>query len=92
MGATVEVYTVKCKKNELKEKANELRNEARYDHGHSGYSGTIAEDNGQLTIYSEVMTEREAEDHIYENAQKWENSLAIPLGNDVWMIGGCYSC
>lgn len=94
MGADVQFYKVKAKRSELNEKANDLRDDARYDHGHSGYTGTIAEDNGQLTILDTPMSEGDAEEYIEENAQKWEDTLAIPVLNeeDIFILGGIYSC
>lgn len=97
MGATVEFYKVKCKKNELDNKANELREEARYDYGHSGYTGTIAEDNGSLKIVNELMSVNDAEEYIDNNAQKWEETIAIPVeknddGTTTFLLGGVYSC
>jgi len=97
MGATVEFYKVKCKKNELDNKANELRKEARYDYGHSGYTGTIAEDNGSVELIDDIMSENDAEEFILNTAKKWEETLAIPLvkhddNSYTFLLGGCYSC
>lgn len=94
MGAATEFYEVKCKESELDKQAKKLRKDACYDHGHSGYTGTIAEDSGNLTIVQDVMSYNEAEEYIYEIAEKWENSIAVPLNKDKteWLIGGCYSC
>ena len=90
MGADINFYKVKGKESDLDTLANDLRSEARYDHGNSGYTGTIAEDSGDLTVIDTIMTEDEAEDYIDNNAEKWENSLAIPLDDEktTWLIGG----
>lgn len=94
MGATTEFYKVKCVRSELNNTANDLRDQAKYDHGHSGYTGTIAEDNGKLTILSEAMTTEDAYNYINDNARKWENSIAVPIKDteNEWLIGGLYSC
>tara|TARA_R100000951_G_scaffold101420_1_gene92978 strand:- start:40121 stop:40405 length:285 start_codon:yes stop_codon:yes gene_type:complete len=94
MGAELGFLKIKAKRSELKDKADDLRDDARYDHGHSGYTGTIAEDNGQLDVVSTPMSEDEAYDYIEENAQKWEASLAIPVKDEeeFYFIGGIYSC
>lgn len=94
MGADIDFYKVKCKRSELDKEANDLREQCRYDFGNSGYTGTIAEDSGDLTIVSTEMTIDEAETYIDENAEKWENSIAIKVKDkvDVWVIGGIYSC
>jgi hypothetical protein len=68
--------------------------QACYDHGHSGYTGTIAEATG-LTVTSKVFaSEQEAVDHIEETAEKWENALAVKVVNDKenkWIVGGIFS-
>lgn len=97
MGATVEFYKVKCKKNQLDNKANELREKARYDYGHSGYTGTIAEDCGEVKLIDDIMSENDAEEFISNTARKWEETLAIPLvkhndGSYTFLLGGWYSC
>lgn len=94
MGASVEFYKVKAKNvSDLQVKYAELVQDALYDHGHLGYSGSIAESGG-LRILTISMTEDEAEDYIEKNAQKWGDTLAIPVKEkeDVWVLGGCYSC
>jgi len=93
MGAEVNYYEVKCKKSELNNEANDLREQCQYDHGHSGYTGTIAEDNGKLTVIETPMTLDDAENYIDENAQKWKSSIAIKIADNenLWLIGGVYS-
>ena len=93
MGASTEFYEVNCNKKELDREANCLRDQSKYDHGHSGYTGTIAEDSGELEIKATPMSLEEAEEYIYENARKWGNSIAIPIKDkeNVWIIGGWYS-
>lgn len=93
MGAEFQTYEVTAKdKKELKKKYNALVKEALYDHGHSGYTGSIAESAG-LTIVEEELSEEEAETYIDENAKKWENTLAVKIKDkeDQWLIGGVYS-
>ena len=93
MGANTETYNVRAKDQKtLKLEYLTLQENALYDNGHSGYTGTIAESPG-LTVLNIELTVDEAEDYIFENAKKWENSLAIKIKDtkDQWMIGGCYS-
>lgn len=94
MGATTDFYKVKGEKKELDKLANQLRLDCRYDHGHSGYTGTIAEDNGELTIIDDEMSEDDAHDFIVDTAMKWEESIAVKLKDtqNTWLIGGWYSC
>lgn len=94
MGASTETYKVKAKnERELKAEYQALVETCLYDHGHSGYTGTIAESPG-LDILKIELTTDEAENYIFENAKKWENSLAIKIidKDNEWLIGGCYSC
>ena len=94
MGAELQTYQITAKRSELKTKANALREDARYHHGHDAYSGTISEDNGQVKIINQKMTLDEAEAYIYDHAQKWEDTLAIEIkdSKNLWLLGGCYSC
>ena len=94
MGSEVNFYNIKSKRSNLSSIVEGLRADARYEHGHGGYTGTIAEDDGGLDIIDIVMSEKKAEEHIYEKAQKWDSSIAIPLNEErtEWLVGGCYSC
>ena len=94
MGAEVQYYKVNCKESELEDRANDLREDARYEHGHGGYTGTIAEDNGRVKVTGfKAKTVREAEDYIDNNAKKWEDTLAVELEDepDTYILGGVYS-
>jgi hypothetical protein len=94
MGAENQTYRVKAKNlTDLKEKYNELVEEACFYHGHGGYTGTIAESPG-LTVTSQVLSESEAEDWLFDNAKKWEDTLAVKIKDteEDWILGGCYSC
>jgi len=93
MGAETRTYSVEAENDgELKEKYEGLVAEACYEHGHGGYTGTIAESQG-LTITEQILSENEACDYIEEHAEKWENSLAIKIRdtNHTYLIGGVYS-
>ena len=94
MGADVQFYNVTCKEKDLDAEADKLRAEMRYEHGHGGYTGTIAEDNGELKLINKPMSKDDAEDYIFDHAEKWEASLAIPIKDkeNEYIIGGCYSC
>jgi len=95
MGAQSAFYSITAKTiKEVKSRANGLRETARYDHGHNGYTGTIAEDNGDTKIIHPAMPDLEAEKYIEDHAEKWEATLAIKILNtpDRWLLGGIYSC
>lgn len=95
MGATFETYIVKNIKSnpDLEKEHDRLREEAQYDHGHSGYSGTIAESPGLTIISLPYNTKEDAEEGIHEQARKWKNSLAATWkgAEGEWLIGGVYS-
>ena len=94
MGADFQTYKVRAKtKTDLKAKYNELVDEAVYEYGHSGYSGTIKEGSG-LKILSIELPKSEAEDYINNHAKKWEETLAVKIKDteDDWLLGGVYSC
>jgi hypothetical protein len=84
-------FTAKTSK-QVKEKHDELVEQAQYDHGHSGYSGSFAESPGVTVLPAEFDSVENAEEYIDENAKKWENSLAVRIkGTDTWVIGGVFS-
>lgn len=68
----------------------EAREQALYDHGHSGYSGTIAEKHEFTVLQREPMYLNEAHTKAYEliNAydyrinDKWGPAGAIPIKDD----------
>jgi hypothetical protein len=93
MGATNEYYELKCSIEDLEGEVDILREQARFDHGNSGYTGTIAEDSG-LEVIGKVMSLDDAENYIEENAEKWDDSIAVPINKEKtkWLVGGCYSC
>lgn len=64
---------------------------AQYEHGHGGYTGTIAEANG-LEIRPDLVfaTEREAYEWAQEHAVKWGPAVALQVAGEWWFVG-CYS-
>ena len=66
--------------------------ESRYESGHS-YSGAIGMLNGVPTFEDkEFLTEREADDYIADNHEKWRAPMAVSYkdkgGAKWWLIGG----
>lgn len=84
MGATTEVNF--CYEPDVAKAFRHLVDEALYDHGHSGYSGTIAEANGYAIYDNVIRLQGDAEKFAWhlanEVAQKWEAALAIPFVSD----------
>lgn len=74
--------------------------QAHYDHGHSGYSGTIAECDGWVVIQDQAMSMEEAialgnkliEDSDPRIDDKWGPAGAIPLEDGGWYFFGWASC
>lgn len=60
-----------------------LRDQAFYDHGHRGYTGTIAEKPGFEIRSKKPMTREEAERFIEDGDQdkndKWGDAFAVPI-------------
>lgn len=74
--------------------------QAQYDHGHSGYTGTIAECDGFVVITLGPLTLADAEemgnDLIHRDdpriSDKWGPAGAIPLQDGGWYFFGWASC
>lgn len=94
MGAEFQTYKVKSTRKNLTKTVDELRSSEAYDYGHAGYTGTIAEDNGNLQISSIPRSLDDAENYIDNSAEKWSHSIAVPIEghDDLWLVGGVYSC
>jgi hypothetical protein len=76
---------------ELKKKFRETQDSLLYEYGHNGYSGTLGECNG-LKVVNKTFTERrEADDWIADNAEKWEEALAIEIEEGKYLVGGICS-
>lgn len=93
MGAefVTETITAKTAK-QVEKKHDELVEQAQYDHGHAGYTGSFAESPGVTIATYEAKDEDDAEQYIDDNANKWENSIAVRVkGTDTWVIGGVFS-
>lgn len=94
MGATTDfmVYKIPDRK-KVKAKFSDDCDEARYEHGHGGYTGTIAEFGGIGKWKDlDLPSIRAAEDYIVENHQKWDPAMAVSFrledGTFGWVVGG----
>jgi hypothetical protein len=87
-------FCVKGSGKTAKEAFNAAVEDARYEHGHSGYTGTIAEKDSFKMIsvpdgidpveYAYQLLE-EDDDRI---ADKWGSAGCIKLGDDKWLFFG----
>jgi hypothetical protein len=67
---------------DVKEVYREVRDQAAWEYGHGGYTGTIAESTGVVMFHTAEMPREEAEALAYESmdaAEKWGPALAIPV-------------
>lgn len=63
----------------------ELKQDARYEHGSGGYTGTIAEKDGFRMATREVMSKKQAEmyaDEHYHDYGKWEDAGCVAFGEE----------
>ncbi len=92
MGAEFNFTTKATNGQDLKSWFSEIQEEARYDYGHRGYTGSWAEAQG-IEIAAPAFEQLEdAEDWLVENCKKWESALAVRVGYDLWAVGAWCSC
>ena len=91
MGAEYSQFTARCEKREITRVFADHQETCRYDHGHSGYSGTMAEADGCRVTDEEFISEHDAEDWLEENAQKWGPALVVSVilkdQEPYWLFG-----
>lgn len=63
--------------------------QARYDYGHAGYTGTIAEKDGYTVVKSAPMRSNEAGEYLHDMFErddsrlgKWEPACAVAVADD----------
>ncbi len=67
----------------------ELRQEAQYEHGSRGYTGTIAEKDGFVMATREVMSEKQAEIYAnehYDDYDKWGDAGCVAFGEEKVLV------
>lgn len=77
MGSTHQFATASCKREELDKWFIDLVKQTQYERGHGGYTGSFAEARGLSIRDRTFASYAEAEEYIYENAQKWEDAIAV---------------
>jgi len=85
-------------KEEIEKKWNAAIEQAKYDYGHSGYTGSIAEMPSGINWQDDVHFEdrSDAEEYLEENHNKWDRAMAVSytavMKDDStskrWLIGG----
>jgi len=70
-----------------------MQDRARYDHGHAGYSGTIAEADGfQEVLHPEFDTIGAAGEWADAHAEKWGPAIVVSVKGGKKYFAGIYSC
>lgn len=94
MGA--ESFITSARASRVKEAFDAAQAQARYDYGHSGYTGTIAEKPGWVVIQSEPLdpetavnlAQRLINDADPRIDDKWGPAGAVPLTTGEWLFFG----
>lgn len=98
MGAQSDGFFIKDENHELPKqeiisKISDYIDDAKYEHGHGGYTGTMAEKNsGDVSFIDKEFTDAsEAYDHIDEHADKWGSIEVIKIVDKGWVVGAVCS-
>ena len=93
MGANYDSRTITAKsKSEVQRKFQAAVEDARYESGFGGYTGTIAENSGGLSFPARTFrSPRKAHEFIEDKHQKWQPALAVRCGKGKWIVGGWFS-
>jgi hypothetical protein len=98
MGATNFACIARGK--DAKEAFSNARSEALYDHGHSGYTGSIAEKNG-FRLVTLTEAEKNSPNLFYakideltdtEFSDKWGEAGCVKMKEDTYYFFGMASC
>lgn len=86
----------------VKAKVKEACEEAQYESGHGGYTGTWAEWNGRVTFHNKIF---KSYDDAYDYllgfgtnpvCKKWEDAIAVQFRNKAsqlnWLVAAIVSC
>lgn len=80
MGAIAQIEIVESNDEDIYEKVSGMIHSARYDYGHAGYTGTIAEANGiDLELFREETEDDLNKDYdlVDKYAEKWGPVVVI---------------
>lgn len=87
MGAAFVSFTVKAPSDPvkatpiLKKAFSDKKDNDAWDFGHGGYTGSFAEI-PNITVTSKIFnTSHDADEYVADNAQKWEDALAVRFKN-----------
>lgn len=68
-----------------------VRDQALYDYGHAGYTGSFAEASGIERSIKSFDSKEDAGKWLQENAEKWGPALAVKVPGG-WLVGAWCSC
>ena len=87
MGATT--FGVMSKGKDVQQAFDNAKEEAYYDHGHGGYTGTIAEKSGyKLLTVPKDKSLNEFIDSTIEDNDKWDDAFCVEVGEDEFYFYG----
>jgi len=73
---------------EAKREVNAIIEQAAYDHGHSGYTGSFAEATGVVYDNSVVHDDPEdAEEYLVDFADKWGPAIIVKVADGAFYVG-----
>jgi hypothetical protein len=87
---TINDPELKMTDKEIKAAAQGVIEQAEYDYGHSGYSGSFAEKTGVTILRDEVFMDEAAADKFLADldTNKWEDADAVPVAGVGWYMAG----
>lgn len=91
MGAEFQFTKLELKDTTPAKAANDLIQQAAYDFGHSGYTGSFAECDGFRMTDEVFETVNEAHDWLTDNAEKWGPMLGVRVGDEIYVGAWCSS-
>jgi len=93
MGAEFDFQVLEAKtKNDAIKEVKAIIEKCQYDHGHAGYTGTLAEANGcKMEVSMIFNSNAEAEDWLMETCQKWEEAIIVQTVNGYCVGAWCSS-
>lgn len=103
MGAEDVTLTVKGgNQTHVKRKVAKACEEAQYESGHGGYTGTWAEWNGRVSFHDKIFQSKcEAYNYLFGDSErgvceKWDDAIAVQFRNEAgqlnWLVGAIVSC
>lgn len=76
----------------LAEAFRQIQDRARYNHGHAGYTGTIAEADGfREVLHPEFETYEAARKWADSYVEKWGPAIVVSVKGGKKYFAGCYS-